>query len=371
MPNFSGIWTNAQQLQATGQGIWPAAPGAPTIGTAASASATSVSVPFTAPTCTGKYPAGVASYTATSTPGCFTASGASSPLTVTGLTTGTSYTFKVKAIGSNGLTSACSAASNSVTPVVVVGQQEYTTPGTYSWVAPSGVTSVSAVVVGAGGFNYGGGSLRYKNNITVVPGNSYTVVAGSNSCRNIGCNSYFIGTTTLLARGGGQSTTQYGDGGGCGGLRCIGGGGAGGYSGNGGTGTRPSSGSGTISGTNGSGGAGGGGAGIGSPAGCCGWHGGGGGGVGLLGEGASGAGGTVSGTVANGGGGGSGGANGANGPRTSGLNGYTVCGGDYGGSVSYGGSGVGSPSPVNGKGAVRIIWPGTTRSFPSTCTGNL
>jgi hypothetical protein len=22
-------------------------------------------------------------------------------------------------------------------------------------------------------------------------------------------------------------------------------------------------------------------------------------------------------------------------------------------------------------GAVRIIWPGTTRSFPSTCTGNL
>jgi hypothetical protein len=24
-----------------------------------------------------------------------------------------------------------------------------------------------------------------------------------------------------------------------------------------------------------------------------------------------------------------------------------------------------------GGGAVRIIWPGTSRSFPSTCTGNL
>jgi hypothetical protein len=26
---------------------------------------------------------------------------------------------------------------------------------------------------------------------------------------------------------------------------------------------------------------------------------------------------------------------------------------------------------LGGAGAVRIIWPGTTRSFPSTCTGNL
>jgi hypothetical protein len=31
-----------------------------------------------------------------------------------------------------------------------------------------------------------------------------------------------------------------------------------------------------------------------------------------------------------------------------------------------------SPTGQNGAvGAVRIIWPGTTRSFPSTCTGNL
>ncbi len=31
------------------------------------------------------------------------------------------------------------------------GQQAYTTAGTYSWVAPSGVTSVSVVAVGGGG----------------------------------------------------------------------------------------------------------------------------------------------------------------------------------------------------------------------------
>ena len=31
------------------------------------------------------------------------------------------------------------------------GQQAYTTAGTYSWVAPAGVTSVSVVCVGGGG----------------------------------------------------------------------------------------------------------------------------------------------------------------------------------------------------------------------------
>jgi len=66
----------------------------------------------------------------------------------------------------------------------VVGQQEYTTAGTYSWTCPAGVTSVSVVCVGAGGgggdnSNGGsGGALAYKNNIAVVPGNSYTVYVG-------------------------------------------------------------------------------------------------------------------------------------------------------------------------------------------------
>jgi hypothetical protein len=34
----------------------------------------------------------------------------------------------------------------------------------------------------------------------------------------------------------------------------------------------------------------------------------------------------------------------------------------------YGGGGSRN---FGARGAVRIIWPGTTRSFPSTCTGNL
>jgi hypothetical protein len=55
-----------------------------------------------------------------------------------------------------------------------IGQQAYTTPGTYSWTCPDGVFFVSVVCVGggAGGGGYssgnsGGGALGYKNNISV------------------------------------------------------------------------------------------------------------------------------------------------------------------------------------------------------------
>ena len=116
MPNFTGLWTPSQQLQAKGLNIWPAVPGAPTSVTA-TAGNTSASVAFTAPADTG-YPAnGITGYTVTSSPGSFTATGAASPLTVTGLTNGTSYTFTVTATNASG-TGPASAASSAVTPVV-------------------------------------------------------------------------------------------------------------------------------------------------------------------------------------------------------------------------------------------------------------
>ena len=93
------------------------APGAPTIGVAAMASATSASVAFTAPTSNGG--AIITSYTVTSTPGGFTGTGASSPVVVTGLTTGTAYTFTVTATNPAG-TSTPSGPSGSVTPVVYI-----------------------------------------------------------------------------------------------------------------------------------------------------------------------------------------------------------------------------------------------------------
>lgn len=356
MPNFSGIWTVTQQMQAKGASTWPATPGAPTIGTATAGNSLCASVTFTAPGCTG-YPAGVTGYRVISTPGCFTATGASSPLVVTGLTDATSYTFKAQATNATGY-GALSCASNSVT-ASSASSQSYTTAGTYSWVAPTGVTSVSVVAVGGGGggrwnssdsSGAGGGGLGYKNNYSVTPGNAYTVVVGAGAAGSTspsdGGNSYFVNTSVVRGGGGisGAGTrlggTYTGDGGGNGGNggqgnSCDpgGGGGAGGYSGNGGNGSR-------STGTAGSGGGGGGGAGRGR-GGC----------TGILGEGASGSGGT--------------------GPFGCGQTGsYVGCGlqGGSGGGGTFPCCSTGRTSGRNG--AVRIMWPGSTRSFPSTCAGS-
>ena len=92
-------------------------PDAPTIGTATAGNG-QASVAFSAPVSDGG--SAITSYTASSTPGGFSASGAASPLVVTGLTNGTAYTFKVSATNAVG-TSTASAASNSVTPATVPG----------------------------------------------------------------------------------------------------------------------------------------------------------------------------------------------------------------------------------------------------------
>jgi VCBS repeat-containing protein len=88
------------------------APGAPSIGTATAGDG-QATIAFTAPAFTGG--ASITSYTVTSSPGNLTASGSASPLIVASLNNGTTYTFKVTATNSAGV-SVPSAASNEVTP---------------------------------------------------------------------------------------------------------------------------------------------------------------------------------------------------------------------------------------------------------------
>ena len=95
-------------------------PNAPTIGTATDVGTSraynngSATVTFTA-AATG---AAATSFTATSSPGGYTVTGASSPLTVTGLQSATAYTFVVKATNAVG-DSSNSSASNSITATTV------------------------------------------------------------------------------------------------------------------------------------------------------------------------------------------------------------------------------------------------------------
>lgn len=281
---------------------------------------------------------------------------------------------------------------------VPAGEIVYTaswgTGGTFSWVCPEGVTSVSVVCVGAGGritqnqgyiYSASGGGLGWKNNIPVTPGQTYTVNLAKfgNDYPYLTADAdinftYFISRTTVGARAGSRNYdaetgappggTYFGDGGGNGGAGrptvyqtsgYAGGAGAGGYTGSGGIGGTTSG----IDGTSGTGGGGGGGGGSNTSAA------GGGGGVGIYGLGANGAGGTGSTYNGNGGGGGggSGGGNGTSGDVSTAQGG---AGGAYGGAE---GSNNGNTS-LSGGSALRIIWAGTTgitRAFPSTNVGIL
>ena len=329
-------------------------PNQPTSPSMSQVSSTSVSVAFTAPTNVGG--GAITSYTVvatdTSSGATFAGTGSASPITITGLTTGNTYTAQAIANNAYG-PSAPSTASTSLT-LATFSQSAYTSAGTYSWVAPAGVTSVSVVCVGGGAGS--GGGLGYKNNISVTAGNSYTVVVGQGIDARAYTNldSYFVSTSTVAGFGATTSGggSYFGTGGGDGGLGPLNysstksGGGAGGYSGNGGAGVGAGS-----SGNAGSGGAGGSGGANSSNGG------GGGGGVGILGEGSNGAGGTTT----TGGGGGSGGNSGSN--PTASLGGS---GGTYGGGCGV--LGGGSIAFTGANGAVRIIWPGNARSFPSTNT---
>ena len=132
-------------------------PDAPTIGSATSVNGTSVTVAYTAAATGGT----ATTFTATSTPGSITGTG-TSPITVSGLTTGVAYTFKVKGTNSTA-TGAESSASNSATPTAVVGN--WTTSST----SFSGLDTRQILGNGAGlgvVFNYSGSASGNVFNYT-------------------------------------------------------------------------------------------------------------------------------------------------------------------------------------------------------------
>jgi hypothetical protein len=115
-----------------------AAPGVPTA-VSAEAGNNEATVSFAAPVPDGS--AGILSYTVTASPGGATAAGYASPLTVTGLTNGNSYTFTVTATNAIG-TGTSSSASGSVTPLATLPGRPTNTKAAFNTGA-SGAISVS------------------------------------------------------------------------------------------------------------------------------------------------------------------------------------------------------------------------------------
>jgi len=114
MSNRQGVWSLVAQYQAIADQDWTMAPGAPT-GVSATGGNTNASVAFTAPSFAG-IPGTITGFKVTSSEG-ETATGSSSPITVTGLTNGTAYTFTVQAQNAVGLGKA-SSASSSISPAL-------------------------------------------------------------------------------------------------------------------------------------------------------------------------------------------------------------------------------------------------------------
>ena len=189
-------------------------PVAPTIGTATDAGSGraynngAATVTFTAPN--SKLP--ITSYTVTSSPGGYTGTGASSPITVTGLQSATAYTFSVTATSSVG-TSNASSASSSITATTVpqaptIGSAtagngsstvSYTAGATggaavsvYTATSSGGQTGTGASPITVSGSN----GTAYTFTVTATNANGQSAASSaSNSVTPVAPNPYPIGST--------------------------------------------------------------------------------------------------------------------------------------------------------------------------------
>lgn len=128
----NGIFSVNDQMQLKLAGQWAgaiSAPAAPTIGTVVAGNL-QAAVSFTAPSSLNGET--IISYTVTSSPGGFTGTGVSSPITVSSLIGGTSYTFTVVANSASGSSTASSSVSAfvvSVPTAPTIGTASYTSGG--------------------------------------------------------------------------------------------------------------------------------------------------------------------------------------------------------------------------------------------------
>ena len=177
--------------------------------------ANSAAVTFTAPANNGG--SAITSYTVTSSPGGFSASGATSPITVSGLTLGTTYTFTATATNAAGI-STSSSPSNTMSSAYGSGGI-VTYSGGYFYHAftstanfiPALNTTFQYLIVGGGGNGGsnggggGGGGGVITGSVALTAGNAYTAAIGGGAT-----NSTFAGFTAYAGGQGDNRDTSVG-----------------------------------------------------------------------------------------------------------------------------------------------------------------
>ena len=166
---------------------WVEEPGPPT-GVSGTVANTSSVVSWTAPGSNGG--SAITGYTVTSSPGGFTCTTATTSCTVTGLTNGTAYSFRVFATNSAG-DSPDSSPSSSVTPSVPA-----TVPGAPTGVSGTVANASSVVSWSAPGSN--GGSAITGYTVTSLPG-GFTCTTATTSCTVNGLTNGTAYTFTVRA----------------------------------------------------------------------------------------------------------------------------------------------------------------------------
>jgi hypothetical protein len=185
-------------------------PQAPTINSVTNGNL-QASIAFTAGATGGS---AITGFTVTSSPGNLTATGSSSPLVVTGLTSGTSYTFTAVSTNTNG-SSAASSASSSITaatvpdaPTIGTATQTGGTTATLTFTAPannggSTITSYTATSspgsvtstlnqAGSGTFNITGLTAATAYTFTVTATNDVGTSSASSSSNSITTSSSYV-----------------------------------------------------------------------------------------------------------------------------------------------------------------------------------
>lgn len=212
----TGLMTSAVDIQLLkSSGNWVGPPSAPTI-TGVTIADSAVSVAFTTPNNNGSV---ITSYTVTSNPGGFVGVGSSSPITVSGLTNGVTYTFTVRATNGVGIGAASSPSTGAVpaafdiqiTPAVngvtlwtyaTNGSLSISTAGEYTLTFGNTQTKVVKMWGGAGrassagstSWGQGAAGGAAVGTMTFYPGTTYIVrVGGAGASGTAPANAYGAG----------------------------------------------------------------------------------------------------------------------------------------------------------------------------------